>query len=105
MRDRFMIDKSAGNGGRSASRRVSAVSVRNVRPSPQSVQAILAVMTTKTEGNAMDDRKRWQDMNTDEQAKRISELENRIEALEAKIKARETQETAKGLLTDTGAIG
>jgi hypothetical protein len=50
----------------------------------------------------MDDEKRWQDMNADE---RITELKNRIEALEAKIKATETQETAKGLLTDTGAIG
>lgn len=40
-----------------------------------------------------------------EQAKRITELENRIEALEAKIKETEMQETAKGLLTDTGAIG
>ena len=53
----------------------------------------------------MADEKRWQDMNPDEQAKRITELENRIEALEAKIKATESQETAKGLLTDTGAIG
>jgi predicted Fe-S protein YdhL (DUF1289 family) len=51
----------------------------------------------------MDDEKRWQDMNADEQAKRITQLENRV--LEAKIKATETQETAKGLLTDTGAIG
>ena len=34
----------------------------------------------------MDDEKRWQDMNADEQAKRIIELENRIGALEAKIK-------------------
>jgi hypothetical protein len=54
---------------------------------------------------SMDDEKRWQDMSADEQAKRITELENRIEALEVKIKATETQETAKGLLTDTGAIG
>jgi hypothetical protein len=53
----------------------------------------------------MDDEKRWQDMNSDEQAKRITELENRIEALEAKIKATDSQETVKGLLTDTGAIG
>jgi hypothetical protein len=40
----------------------------------------------------MDDEKRWQDMNADEQAKRITELENRIKALEAKIKATETLE-------------
>jgi TolA-binding protein len=60
---------------------------------------------SKEGANSMDDEKRWQDMNADEQAKRITELENRIEALEAKIKATETQETAKGLLTDTGAIG
>jgi hypothetical protein len=53
----------------------------------------------------MGDEKRWQDMNSDEQAKWISELERRIETLESKIKATETQETAKGLLTDTGAIG
>jgi len=53
----------------------------------------------------MDDEKRWQDMDSEEQAKRITELEHRIDALEAKIKTRETQETAKGLLTDTGAIG
>jgi hypothetical protein len=53
----------------------------------------------------MDDEKRWQGMDSEEQAKRITELEHRIETLEAKIKAMETQETAKGLLTDTGAIG
>jgi hypothetical protein len=53
----------------------------------------------------MDGEKRWQDVNADEQAKRITELEHRIDALEAKIKAGETQETAKGLLIDTGAIG
>jgi hypothetical protein len=55
--------------------------------------------------SSMDDEKRWQDMDSEEQAKRITELEHRIETLEAKIKAMETQETAKGLLTDTGAIG
>jgi polyhydroxyalkanoate synthesis regulator phasin len=60
---------------------------------------------SKKEGNYMDGEKRWQDMNADEQAKRITELEHRIDALEAKIKAGETQETAKGLLIDTGAIG
>jgi hypothetical protein len=60
----------------------------------------------------MDDEKRWQDMNADEQAKRIAELAgalnyqlHRIEALEAKIKARETQEQEKELFTDTGSIG
>ena len=60
----------------------------------------------------MDDEKRWQDMNADEQAKRITELAgalnhllHRIEALEAKIKARETKEQEKELLTDTGAVG
>jgi hypothetical protein len=62
-------------------------------------------MKAKKGGNSMDDEKRWQDMNADEQAKRITQLENRVDALEAKIKATETQETAKGLLTDTGAIG
>jgi hypothetical protein len=64
-----------------------------------------ALMKAKKGGNSMDDEKRWQDMNADEQAKRITQLENRVDALEAKIKATETQETAKGLLTDTGAIG
>ena len=62
-------------------------------------------MKAKKGGNSMDDEKRWQDMNADEQAKRITQLENRVDSLEAKIKATETQETAKGLLTDTGAIG
>jgi hypothetical protein len=69
----------------------------------RSVQGVLALMKAKKGGNSMDDEKRWQDMNADEQAKRITQLENRV--LEAKIKATETQETAKGLLTDTGAIG
>ena len=48
----------------------------------------------------MDDEKRWQDMNADEQAQRITELAgasnhllHRIEALEAKIKARENEGT------------
>jgi hypothetical protein len=48
------------------------------------------------------DGKTWIPRNRQE---RITELEHRIETLEAKIKAMETQETAKGLLTDTGAIG
>ena len=82
-----MIDKSAGNGEPIAPNRLTGVD------------------ESKKEGNYMDGEKRWQDMNSDEQAKRITELENRIEALEAKTKATETQETAKGLLTDTGAIG
>ena len=48
----------------------------------------------------MDDEKRWQDMNADEQAQRITELAgalnhllHRIEALEAKIKASENEGT------------
>jgi polyhydroxyalkanoate synthesis regulator phasin len=32
----------------------------------------------------MDDEKRWQDMDSEEQAKRITELEHRIETLEAR---------------------
>ena len=79
--------------------------MRYMTNAERSVQGVLALMKAKKGGNSMDDEKRWQDMNADEQAKRITELENRIEALEAKIKATETQETAKGLLTDTGAIG
>jgi hypothetical protein len=50
----------------------------------------------------MDDEKRWQDMNADEQAKRITELAgalnhqlHRIEALEAKIKARGNEGTGE----------
>ena len=62
-------------------------------------------MKAKKGEDSMDGEKRWQDMNSDEQAKRITELEKRIEALEVKMKATETQEAAKGLLTDTGAIG
>jgi hypothetical protein len=56
----------------------------------RSVQGVLALMKAKKGGNSMDDEKRWQDMNADEQAKRITQLENRV--LEAKIKATETQE-------------
>ena len=43
----------------------------------------------------MDGEKRWQDMNSDEQAKRIIELENRIGALEAKIKAGGTRRNSE----------
>ena len=58
-------------------------------------------MEAKKKGeSSMDDEKRWQDMNADEQAKRITELAgalnhqlHRIEALEAKIKARENEGT------------
>jgi hypothetical protein len=68
----------------------------------RSVQGVLALMKAKKGGNSMDDEKRWQDMNADEQAKRITQLENRV--LEAKIKATETQETAKGLLKILGQL-
>jgi hypothetical protein len=53
----------------------------------------------------MGDEKRWQDMNPDEQAKRITELQQRIAALYAKITAMETQEQEKELFKDRGAIG
>jgi chaperonin cofactor prefoldin len=43
----------------------------------------------------MDDEKRWQDMDSEEQAKRITELEHRIETLEAKIKAMERRKQRK----------
>ena len=79
--------------------------VRYMTNAERSVQGVLALMKGKKGESSMDDEKRWQDMNSEEQAKRITELEHRIETLEAKIKAMETQETAKGLLTDTGAIG